>query len=295
MTSPRGESPTGINKFSTVNPDSPRRLLFIFGTRPEAIKLAPLVAEFRKPGYCGFQTTVCVTGQHREMLRQVLTAFDINPEFSLDVMTSGQSLNGLSSRLLASLAPVLEEVRPAMTIVQGDTTSTLCGALASFHLRIPIAHVESGLRTSDMLSPFPEEMNRVVTDKLSTLHFAATRWAADNLLREGVSPEQVWVTGNTGIDAVLSTRDAIVRGDLPGVSLPKDEQKRLILVTAHRRENFGPGILEICKAVSSIASRNDVQIVWPVHPNPEIEGAVREHLGEIPNVSLLEPLEYLPF
>ncbi|MFL6449279.1 MAG: non-hydrolyzing UDP-N-acetylglucosamine 2-epimerase [Bryobacteraceae bacterium] len=295
MTSPRGESLTGTSKLSTVHSDSPQRLLFIFGTRPEAIKLAPLVAEFRKPEHRGLHAIVCVTGQHREMLGQVLTAFDIEPDFNLDVMVPGQTLNGLSARLLASIAPVLEEVKPSMAVVQGDTTSTLCGALASFHSRVPVAHVEAGLRTSDNLSPFPEEMNRVLTDKLSTLYFAATEWAADNLRREGINPEQVWTTGNTGIDAVISTRDALVRGDLPGVCLPFDETKRLIVVTAHRRENFGSGIVEICEAVSALAARGDVQIVWPVHPNPEIEGVVGQRLAQKPNVLLIGPLDYLPF
>jgi UDP-N-acetylglucosamine 2-epimerase (non-hydrolysing) len=229
------------------------------------------------------------------MLAQVLTAFNIKPDFSLDVMLPRQTLNGLSSRLLASLAPVFEEVQPAMTVVQGDTTSTLCGALASFHVRVPVAHVEAGLRTSDILSPFPEEMNRVLTDKLSTLYFAATEWAADNLRKEGVSPDRVWITGNTGIDAVLSTRDALLRGDLPGLALPLDGGKRLILVTAHRRENFGTGIVEICEAVSTLAARGDTQIVWPVHPNPEVNAVVRRHLGKLPDILLIEPLEYLPF
>lgn len=295
MTSPKGESPTGTSNCSTVNPDSPRQLLFIFGTRPEAIKLAPLVAEFRKTEGSAFKPVVCVTGQHREMLGQVLSAFRIEPDFSLDVMLPGQSLNGLSARLLASLAPVLEEVRPVMTVVQGDTTSTLCGALASFHLQIPIAHVEAGLRTSDMSSPFPEEMNRVVTDRLARLYFAPTDWARNNLVSEGVDPERVWVTGNTGIDAVLSTRDALVRGELPGLSLPIDESKRLIVVTAHRRENFGSGIVDICEAVSTLAARPDVQVVWPVHPNPQVAEVVKHRLADTPNIRLVEPLEYVPF
>jgi UDP-N-acetylglucosamine 2-epimerase (non-hydrolysing) len=229
------------------------------------------------------------------MLGQVLSAFNIEPEFSLDVMVAGQTLNGLSARLLASLAPVLEQVRPAMTVVQGDTTTTLCGALASFHLQIPIAHVEAGLRTSDMLSPFPEEMNRVVTDRLSTLYFAATDWARQNLLNEGADAERVWVTGNTGIDAVLATRDALRRGELAGLPLPLDGDKRLILVTAHRRENFGPGILDICEAVAALSERPDVQIVWPVHPNPQVAGVVKSRLDGKPNVRLLPPLEYVPF
>lgn len=295
MTSPKGELRTATSSPSIVHSDSSRRLLFIFGTRPEAIKLAPLVAEFRKPEYSGFKATVCVTGQHREMLHQVLTAFNIQPDFSLDVMVSGQSLNGLSSRLLASLGPVLEEVRPAMTIVQGDTTSTLCGALASFHLRIPIAHVEAGLRTSDMFSPFPEEMNRVLTDRLSTLYFAATEWAADNLRKEGIEPERVWVTGNTGIDAVLATRDALARGELPGANVPLDESKRLVLVTSHRRENFGGGIVAICEAVEALAARPDVQVVWPVHPNPQVQTVVRSRLGKLQNILLIEPSDYVPF
>jgi len=295
MTSPKGESPTGTSNRSTLNSDSPRKLLFIFGTRPEAIKLAPLVAEFHKTERSVFKSVVCVTGQHREMLGQVLSAFTIEPDFSLDVMQPGQTLNGLSARLLASLEPVLEEVRPAMTVVQGDTASTLCGALASFHLHIPIAHVEAGLRTSDMSSPFPEEMNRVVTDRLSTLYFAPTDWGRKNLLSEGADPERVWVTGNTGIDAVLSTRDALVRGELPGLCLPLAESKRLIVVTAHRRESFGSGIVEICNAVSTLAARPDVQVVWPVHPNPQVAAIVKERLAATANIRLIEPLEYVPF
>lgn len=295
MTSPRDESPTGTSNPSTAYRDSPRRLLFIFGTRPEAIKLCPLVAKFRSTADSGFEVFVCVTGQHREMLSQVLKTFDVRPDFDLDVMTPGQSLNGLSARLLAGMAPVFDEVQPAMTVVQGDTTTTLCGALASFHLRIPVAHVEAGLRTSDLLSPFPEEMNRVVTDRLSTLYFAATNWARENLLAEGTDPKRIWVTGNTGIDAVLSTRDALVRGDLSGLSLRLDHRKKIILVTAHRRESFGSGVAELCDAISELAKRRDLQIVWPVHPNPNVSEVVRKALSGLPNVLLTEPLDYLPF
>lgn len=294
MTLRRGASLTGTSKIPPLVSSDKKRVLVIFGTRPEAIKLCPLISAMRTAGF-PFEVQVCVTGQHREMLHQVLNAFHVQPDFDLDAMTSGQSLNLLSSRLLAGLEPVFESVRPLLTVVQGDTTSTLCGALASFHRGVPVAHVEAGLRTYDALSPFPEESNRTLTDRLSQLHFAATQWAADNLLREGFSPDSVTVTGNTGIDAVLSVYRSLEAGELRSRMPALDNSKRLILVTAHRRESFGVAIREICQALSVLAGRGDVQIVWPVHPNPEVKVIVEAALQDKPNVLLCAPLDYVPF
>jgi UDP-N-acetylglucosamine 2-epimerase (non-hydrolysing) len=179
--------------------------------------------------------------------------------------------------------------------VQGDTTTTLCAALASFYIGVPVAHVEAGLRTFDMHAPFPEEMNRVVASRLADLHFAATDWAADNLLREGIRPESIQVTGNTGIDAVLSIYDGLERGKLSGLSLPTDTRKKLIVVTAHRRESFGEAFVRICEAVSTLAERDDVQVVWPVHRNPNVQNTVHKILGRHSNVLLVDPVDYLPF
>jgi len=236
-----------------------------------------------------------VTAQHRQMLDQVLGAFEITPDYDLDMMKPGQTLTGLTARLLSGLESVFAEVKPALAIVQGDTTTTLAGTLAAFYARVPIAHVEAGLRTSDLQAPFPEEMNRVLAGRLANLHFAATEWAADNLLREGVAKETVQVTGNTGIDAVLAIRDAIERGRYTGLSLPVDATKNLIVVTAHRRESFGEGFVNICQALATLAERRDVQIVWPVHPNPNVQSAVDTYLRGKSNVTLVEPLDYLPF
>ena len=296
MTSPRDESPTATSKQPHFLTNSSQKILVIFGTRPEAIKLCPLVTALRTHASTShLQTVVCVTAQHRQMLDQVLGAFDISPDYDLDMMKPGQTLTGLTARLLSALEPVFAEVKPALAIVQGDTTTTLAGALAAFYARVQIAHVEAGLRTFDLQAPFPEEMNRVLTGRLANLHFAATDWAADNLLREGVSRETVQVTGNTGIDAVLAIRDAIERGRFTGLSLPVDETKKLIVVTAHRRESFGEGILNICQALATLAERPDVQIIWPVHPNPNVQTAVDAYLRGKSNVTLVEPLDYLPF
>jgi len=296
MTSPRDESPTGTSK-AFPSPTAPRkRVLVVFGTRPEAIKLCPLVSALRTdPHSAVIETLVCVTGQHRHMLDQVLDAFEIAPDYDLNLMQPGQTLTALSARLLAGLEPVFADVRPALTVVQGDTTSTLCGALSAFYNRVPVAHVEAGLRTFDLNAPFPEEMNRVVTGRLADLHFAATDWAANNLIQEGVPAERIQVTGNTGIDAVLGIRDALVAGKVSPPPLPIYPEKKLIVVTAHRRESFGPPILEICGAISELAEREDVQIIWPVHPNPNVQSAVDATLRRRNNVLLLEPLDYLPF
>src|SRR5882762_959980 len=218
-----------------------RKILLIFGTRPEAIKLCPVIRSLREhPAH--FDVKVCVTAQHREMLDQVLQAFEVKPDYDLDIMRPGQTLFESTSRILASLEPVFREQRPDLAIVQGDTTTTLCGALASFYEGVPVAHVEAGLRTGDLRQPFPEEMNRVLTSHLADLHFAATEKAAENLRHEGVNPAAISVTGNTGIDAVLYVRDGLAEGRLQGKCWTDlDPTKKLIVVTAHRRESFGGG------------------------------------------------------
>lgn len=272
-----------------------RRILLIFGTRPEAIKLCPVVRSLRQfPAR--FHVKVCVTAQHREMLDQVLAAFEVKPEYDLDLMLPGQTLFQSTSRILAGLEPVLEKERPSLVMVQGDTTTTLCGALAAFYRHVPVAHVEAGLRTGDLQQPFPEEMNRVVASRLSSLHFAPTEQAAANLRREGVPSESIHVTGNTGIDAVLYIRDALEAGWIPGRDWSEcDASKRLIVVTAHRRESFGGGFERICQALARIADRGDVQIVYPVHPNPNVQDPVQRHLAKHPHIRLIEPLGYIPF
>jgi len=269
------------------------RVLFVFGTRPEAIKLCPVVLQLqREPEQ--FAVQVCATAQHRGMLDQVLGAFGVVPDFDLDLMRPEQTLTETTARILAALEPVLAAAQPDLVIVQGDTTTTFCGALASFHQKIPVAHVEAGLRTGDLQAPFPEELNRVLTGRIATLHFAATEGAAANLRREGIAPERVFVTGNSGIDAVLRIRDKLAKEPMP---VPPFLQtgKQLVLVTAHRRESFGAGFAGICEGIRRIAERRDVQVVYPVHRNPNVSGPVERILGELPNVELIGPVDYLPF
>lgn len=266
----------------------------MFGTRPEAIKLCPVVNHLRRRPE--FEVKVCVTAQHRALLDQVLAAFEVTPDYDLNLMLPNQTLAQSTSRIVAGLEPVLSAARPDMVLVQGDTTTTFCGALASFYQRIPIGHVEAGLRTWDLWQPFPEEMNRVLTTRLAALHFAATKWAAENLRSEGVAPDRIGVTGNSGIDAVLYVRDRLEGGKLRGGSWPQlDPKRKLIVVTAHRRESFGEGFERICSALGRLAERPDVQIVYPVHPNPNVQTPVRRHLTGRDNVFLVEPLEYVPF
>jgi UDP-N-acetylglucosamine 2-epimerase (non-hydrolysing) len=271
------------------------KLLLIFGTRPEAIKLCPLVREFRRHPDM-FEVRVCVTAQHRHMLDQVLKTFSVRPDYDLDLMQSGQTLLQASARILSGLEPVLEAERPAMVVVQGDTTTTLCGALASFYKQIPVAHVEAGLRTYDLSQPFPEEINRVLTGRLATLHFAATEGAAQNLRSEGVPSSAISVTGNTGIDAVLQVCAGLEQGVLPAQSWPLlSAGKKLILVTAHRRESFGDKFEQICYALLDLAKRPDVQIVYPVHPNPNVQDPVNRLLLKEANITLIEPAGYVEF
>ncbi len=274
----------------------PIRTLFLFGTRPEAIKLCPVLRHLQsEPEH--FDVKVCVTAQHRQMLDQVLEAFRVKPDVDLDLMLPGQTLFQSSSRMLAALEPVFKDLKPDLAIVQGDTTTTLCGALAAFYARVPIGHVEAGLRTWDMAQPFPEEMNRVLTGRMADIHFPATPWAQANLVREGVPVERTHVTGNSGIDAVLYVRDGLENGTLKsGVDWSfLNPAKRLIVVTAHRRESFGSGFESICRAVARLAAREDVEIVYPVHPNPNVQDPVNRLLANLPNVHLIAPLDYIPF
>jgi UDP-N-acetylglucosamine 2-epimerase (non-hydrolysing) len=271
------------------------KVLFVFGTRPEAIKLCPVLLHLRsRPSE--FESRVCVTGQHRHMLDQVLSVFEVRPDHDLDLMLPGQSLFQSHSRILAALEEVLKAEQPDIVLVQGDTTTTLCGALAAFYARIPIGHVEAGLRTGDMAQPFPEEMNRVLAGRLATLHFAATAGAARNLIAESVDQSRITVTGNSGIDAVLYVRDGLASGKLTACGLPQlDASKKLIVITAHRRESFGAGFERICAALARLAAHPDVQIVYPVHRNPNVQEPVTRLLAGIPNLLLIEPLEYVPF
>ena len=230
------------------------------------------------------------------MLDQVLAAFRITPDIDLDLMQLGQTLSALSGRMIAGLEKTFSETQPSLAIVQGDTTTTLCGALCAFYARVPVAHVEAGLRTFDLQSPFPEEMNRVVTSRLASLHFAATEGAAQNLRQEGVAQEQILVTGNTGIDAVLATRSGLESGRLQNNrALPIDPQRRIVVVTAHRRESFGDGFEGICQAVAKLARRPDIQVVWPLHPNPNVRSAVERTLRGNAAILFTEPLDYVPF
>jgi UDP-N-acetylglucosamine 2-epimerase (non-hydrolysing) len=270
-------------------------VLLILGTRPEAIKLAPLILHLRsRPAE--FRTVVCVTAQHRGMLDQVLAIFRIQPDYDLDLMLPDQTLFQSTARILAGLEPVFDAVAPDIAIVQGDTTTTLCGALAAFYKNVAVGHVEAGLRSGDPRQPFPEEMNRVLASRMTALHFAATDWAAENLRGEGVAAGSIMVTGNTGIDAVLYVRDALERGTLTARDCPApDPSKKLILVTAHRRESFGPGFDRICAALARLAARGDVRIIYPVHPNPNVRIAAERNLRACPNVLLVDPLDYASF
>lgn len=271
------------------------KILFIFGTRPEAIKLCPVVLYMRRH-LTEFDTRVCVTAQHRGLLDQVLAAFSITPDHDLDVMLPGQTLFQSTSRILAALEPVLLAENPAMIFVQGDTTTTFCGALAGFYRHIPVAHVEAGLRTWDLRQPFPEEMNRVLTTRLTALHLPPTEGSAENLRRDGVPDSHIHVTGNTCIDALLAIKDRIERRevDVPAWDFLHPD-KRLILVTGHRRESFGGGFERICDALNRLARRPDVELVYPVHPNPNVRGPVEQALGGQSNVHLIDPQDYVPF
>jgi UDP-N-acetylglucosamine 2-epimerase (non-hydrolysing) len=270
------------------------KVLCVLGTRPEAIKLCPLIRRLgTRPD---FQIRVCVTAQHRSMLDQVLATFGRVPDYDLDLMLPSQTLSQTVSRIMGALEPVIGTEAPDIVLVQGDTTTTFCGALVAFYQKIPVGHVEAGLRTWDPFRPFPEEMNRVLTARLASLHFAATEWAACNLIAEGVKRERIHVTGNSGIDALLHVRDGLAAGRLRGAEWPQlDPSKKLIVVTAHRRESFGDGLDRICKALAVLARRHDVEIVYPMHRNPNVQDPVYARLSSVHNVFLVEPLDYVPF
>ncbi len=269
------------------------KILSIFGTRPEAIKMAPVVKQLNKhPDH--FTSVVCVTAQHREMLDQVLALFDIRPDYDLNIMRPNQTLAQVTASALTEIDAVLRAEKPDWVLTQGDTTTAMVGALAAFYHRIRVGHVEAGLRTWDRFQPFPEEVNRRIADAVCDLHFAPTEVSRENLLREGFDSGSILVTGNTVIDALLDVagRDYDWR-ESELAQIPRD--KRLILVTAHRRENFGEPLVEICAALKEIAARySDVHLVYPVHLNPNVRGVVFDLLGGVENITLTEPLEYLP-
>ena len=287
-----------------------KKIMLVFGTRPEAIKMVPLIKELKKnPDH--FQTLVCVTAQHREMLDQVLDIFDVTPDFDLDIMKKGQDLYDVTSRVLLGMRDVLKNEKPDVVLVHGDTTTSMATALAAFYQQIPVGHVEAGLRTHDIYSPWPEEINRQITGRIASLHFSPTQTSKRNLMNEGVAEEKIWVTGNTVIDTLLdvvnkidsnkelqvSIFESVKRN---GYSIPEKEAgRRLILVTGHRRENFGKGFLDICNALKELAIKYpDVDFVYPMHLNPNVRKPIREIFNDsvaLNNVFFIEPLEYLDF
>ncbi|MEC6165996.1 MULTISPECIES: non-hydrolyzing UDP-N-acetylglucosamine 2-epimerase [Klebsiella] len=275
------------------------KVLTVFGTRPEAIKMAPLVHALAKDPH--FEAKVCVTAQHREMLDQVLKLFSIVPEYDLNIMQPGQGLTEITCRILEGLKPVLESFKPDVVLVHGDTTTTMAASLAAFYQRIPVGHVEAGLRTGDLSSPWPEEGNRTLTGHLATYHFAPTETSRQNLLRENIADNRIAVTGNTVIDALFWVRDRVLSDEVLRNELTQRypflaNGKKMILVTGHRRESFGRGFEQICHALAEIAANNpDVQIVYPVHLNPNVSEPVKRILGHVENVMLIEPQDYLPF
>lgn len=287
-----------------------KKIILVFGTRPEAIKMAPLVKELEKyPDE--FRTLVCVTGQHREMLDQVLRLFDIRPDYDLNIMKAGQTLYDVTSRVLCEFGNVLQKERPDLVLVHGDTTTSMASALAAFYEQIPVGHVEAGLRTGNIYSPWPEEMNRQITGRIAVLDFAPTQFGRDNLIRENVPQDRITVTGNTVIDALYYVVDRI-KGDAAlreslernicaqgyDVNRLKDSGRRLVLITGHRRENFGEGFRNICKALDTLSRRyNDVDFVYPMHLNPNVRKPIHDMFdGRMPdNMFFIEPLDYFDF
>ncbi|MFM5447767.1 non-hydrolyzing UDP-N-acetylglucosamine 2-epimerase [Aeromonas veronii] len=276
-----------------------KKILIVFGTRPEAIKMAPLVNALKFDSR--FELRVCVTAQHREMLDQVLSLFEIIPDYDLNLMSSGQTLNDITSRILLNLKPILQDYKPDVVLVHGDTATTFAASLAAYYEQIAVGHVEAGLRTGDIYSPWPEEANRKLTGVLAKYHFAPTENSKNNLLKENYDERNVFITGNTAIDALLMIKNKIDKELQLSESLAAqfsflDESKKLILVTGHRRENFGDGFERICEALSILANKNpNVQIVYPMHLNPNVREPVNRILGNIDNITLIEPQEYLQF
>ncbi len=285
--------------------------MLVFGTRPEAIKMAPLVKEFQARAN-EFDTIVCVTGQHREMLKQVLELFDIKPDYDLEIMKEGQDLYDVTIRVLLGMREVLKKTKPDVVLVHGDTTTSTAAALAAFYQQIPVGHVEAGLRTHNIYSPWPEEMNRQLTGRMASYHFAPTELSRDNLLAEGIATDRIFITGNTVIDALqqVVTRvkgNADLRNEVSrkllqfGYDVNRLEAgRRLVLITGHRRENFGEGFLNICRAIQTLSKRfPEVDFVYPMHLNPNVRKPIREifgdNLGGLDNLFFIEPLEYLQF
>ena len=288
-----------------------KKVMLVFGTRPEAIKMAPLVKAFQQQSE-EFETVVCVTGQHREMLDQVLKIFEITPDYDLNIMKQGQDLYDVTARVLTGMRDVLKEAQPDVVLVHGDTTTSTAAALAAFYQQIPVGHVEAGLRTHNIYSPWPEEMNRQITGRIATYHFAPTPLSRQNLLAEGVKEEQVVVTGNTVIDALYMVVDKIkadreLDGQLEkllaetGYDVKRlDGERRLVLITGHRRENFGEGFIRMCQAIKALAEKYpEVDFVYPMHLNPNVRRPIHEVFGEdlsrLGNMFFIEPLEYLSF
>ncbi len=274
------------------------KVAIVFGTRPEAIKMAPVVAAFRADP--AFETLVCVTGQHRTMLDQVLAIFGIEPDIDLDIMTPGQSLTDITVRVLQGMERVIRDHKPDVVLVHGDTTTAMAAALAAFYHQVPVGHVEAGLRTRDIMRPWPEEMNRSVIDVVGRWLFAPTPQARQALLDERIDGSRIAVTGNTVIDALLMASDLIEadadrQNAIASDFTYLDPAKRLLLVTGHRRENFGGGLRRMCEALARLARRGDVQIVYPVHLNENVQQVARETLSGVDDVFLIDPLEYLPF
>ena len=279
-----------------------KRVLLVFGTRPEAIKMAPLVKAFEKESDINYK--VCVTGQHREMLDQVLALFDIQPHYDLNIMKKGQDLYDVTSSVLLGMKAILEDYKPDLVLVHGDTTTTFAASLAAFYQKIKVGHVEAGLRTHNIYSPWPEEANRQLTGVLAVYHFAPTHRAKENLLRENKKEENIVVTGNTVIDALFMIlerieKDVILRKRIVssiGTRYKIDNDRKLILITGHRRENFGQGFINICKALKELALRNEkIDIVYPVHLNPNVQNPVKEILSSVANIYLIYPLQYEEF
>lgn len=275
-----------------------KKILLVFGTRPEAIKMAPLVLELKQRKE--LQVEVCVTAQHRQMLDQVLELFQLTPEYDLDLMQPGQDLYDITTRALLGLRDVFEKAKPDLVLVHGDTTTTFASSLAAFYQRIPVGHVEAGLRTGNIYSPWPEEINRKLTGSLTHFHFAPTSRAQQNLLTENVSNANVFVTGNTVIDALIQVEHKIKNDDELNNTLSNrfpflDPNKKLILVTGHRRESFGDGFENICRALRTLAQEPEVQVLYPVHLNPNVQEPVNRLLKDVGNVHLIDPQDYLPF
>lgn len=270
-----------------------KKILLVFGTRPEAIKMAPLVKALQADAE-HFETVVCVTGQHREMLDQVLKIFEITPDYDLNIMKQGQDLYDVTSRVLLGMRDVLKEVQPDVVLVHGDTTTSTAAALAAFYQQIPVGHVEAGLRTYNVYSPWPEEMNRQMTSRIATYHFAPTPLSKQNLLAEGVREESISVTGNTVIDALYMMTEKL------GINRNAKPEKRMVLITGHRRENFGEGFVNICRAIKTLAEKYlGVDFVYPMHLNPNVRKPIHEvfgeHLNNLGNLHFIEPLDYLDF